>query len=166
MTSVEIWKPVPGRPGYEVSNLGRVKSLDRWVNSGKGKRFHVGRILRNNIGNHGYFQAGDLGPVHILMMLAFHGEPLKGYEVAHNDGVRLNNVLSNLRYDTRVGNFADTLKHGTRSRGERNGQSKLTEAEVTAIRSMPGSTRAIARQFNVCQTTIVLIKRHERWGWL
>ena len=43
--SVEIWKDIKGYEGYyQISNLGRVKSLDRYVNAAYGKRFVKGSI--------------------------------------------------------------------------------------------------------------------------
>lgn len=48
----EIWKPVKGYVGlYEVSNLGRVRSLDRYVNTMGGKRMIKGQIMKPRIRN-------------------------------------------------------------------------------------------------------------------
>lgn len=167
MNTVEIWKSIPGHPGYEASNLGGVRSIDRWVNGGSGRRyFREGSPTHIHMGSSGYLRAAGIGHVHVLVMRAFHGERPKGYDVAHNDGDRLNNVLANLRYATRLENIHDTMKRDMHARGERNGQAKLTEDEVIAIRSMYGAQRAIAARFNVSQILISMIKRRERWGWL
>lgn len=51
----EIWRDIKGYPNYMVSNMGRVKSLDRWVNSKSGSlRFSKGKILSHNIDKDGY----------------------------------------------------------------------------------------------------------------
>lgn len=124
----EEWRPIPGYDGYEASDLGRVRSVNRYVTQiGRGgksyRRFLVGRILRQSIPD-GYPRvvpgAKHRGThVHILVMLAFRGPPPPGYWVAHNDGVKENVRLSNLRYDTPSGNHMDKVKHGTDNRGDR-----------------------------------------------
>ena len=39
MRTNELWKPIPKYEGiYQVSNFGRVKSLDRWVTCKNGNR--------------------------------------------------------------------------------------------------------------------------------
>lgn len=45
-------------------------------------------------------------------MLAFVGAEPDGMEVCHNDGDPMNNVLSNLRYDTHSSNMLDCVSHG------------------------------------------------------
>jgi hypothetical protein len=48
----EIWKPVKGYEGiYEVSNLGRVKSLERIVKRSNGKKYTVNEIILKGILN-------------------------------------------------------------------------------------------------------------------
>ena len=44
-TRNEIWRSIPGRDGYEVSNLGRVRSVDRVVT----RRLRSGRIVYANL---------------------------------------------------------------------------------------------------------------------
>ena len=51
----EIWKPINGYEGlYEVSNLGNVRSLDRYIETEKGKCFRKGRMRKSFISNAGY----------------------------------------------------------------------------------------------------------------
>lgn len=105
----EEWRPVVGAPDYEVSNLGRVRSL----------KFGKVRVLRpcvNAAGYHNHTLFVDKRPVfttaHVLVMAAFVRPRPDGLEVCHWDGNPANNALSNLRYDTPQGNAQDRKRHG------------------------------------------------------
>jgi hypothetical protein len=162
----EIWRPVPGYEGYEASNLGRVRSLDRWLEKkNRVKCFQRGRVLRQPP-DHGYPRT-KLGYVHTFVMLAFCGPPPDGMVVAHNDGNPLNNKLDNLRYATPSDNAMDRVAHGTANRGSRNGFAKLTEQQVLAIRSSIGKSQtALAREFGVSLMCVNTIVNRTRWAWL
>ena len=68
--------------------------------------------------------------VHRLVLISFCGQPGKNMIACHNDGNRLNNNLSNLRWDTPKNNYADSVKHKTNCFGEKNGRTKLTKNQV------------------------------------
>ena len=58
---MEIWKPIKNYEGlYEVSNIGRVRSLTRYVtnydinNKNYSKRLYVGKIIKGTIQKTGY----------------------------------------------------------------------------------------------------------------
>ena len=53
----EIWKDILEYEGYyQISNLGRVKSIDRVIINSKGtKRFYKGKMLSKILNNCGYF---------------------------------------------------------------------------------------------------------------
>ena len=117
----EMWKPIPGYEGlYEVSDHGTVRSLDRQLPWNGTSRFFSGRILSPVATDFGHLVVGlykdgksSHARVHRLVMLAFVGLCPEGEEVCHYDGDPANNRLSNLRYDTRSGNFLDSVRHGT-----------------------------------------------------
>lgn len=115
----EQWRPVAGlESAYEVSNIGRVRSLPRSVIRGNGRSLPVpGRILKINIGVVGYGRVnlgkGNTRLVHHLVAEAFLGPRPDGWDVCHNDGNPTNNVSGNLRYDSRQNNLLDKRIHGT-----------------------------------------------------
>ena len=118
--STEEWRQIPGYEGaYEVSNRGRVRSLDRITDRGRKWR---GRILTPAIMPSGYLivtlwrngkQKSAL--VHRLVLLGFKGLPPEGTEALHADGVRANNTPENLSWGTHSDNQLDQVAHGTHS---------------------------------------------------
>lgn len=114
----ESWLPIAGYEGrYEVSNLGRVRSLDRVRSHG---RRWKGRILKPNTTPGGYLivnlyldNAMRSHTVHRLVLTAFVGPASEGHEALHRDGDPLNNALGNLSWGTRSENTQDQIRHGT-----------------------------------------------------
>ena len=168
----ESWKPVVGYEGiYEVSSLGRVRSLDRVDSIGRPRS---GKVLSSCRG--GAYPSVCLCDgskanrrVHTLVLEAFVGPRPQGHEACHNDGNPINNRLENLRWDTKSANQVDRLAHGTHNRGSRHSMSKLTEEEVCAVRSLIGKglTQAeIGTLFGVSEATVSCIKSGHRWAWL
>lgn len=110
----EIWKPITGYEGlYEVSNLGRVRSLDRRDSLG---RMRFGKVLKQNDDGNGYpfialHNNGKTKQMHIhrIVANAFLGEMPNGYTVNHIDENKHNNHADNLEYLTPL----DNLRHGT-----------------------------------------------------
>ena len=104
--SDEIWLPIVGFEGfYEVSDLGRVKSLARIVASKNGGTRRVSeRILKPFPDTHGYLQVSlccfatsITKKIHALVVSAFHGECPNGLEVRHLDGETENCRATNLK---------------------------------------------------------------------
>lgn len=122
MQSTEKWLPVVGHEGaYEVSDSGRVRSLDRVLARGHNVRGLMLKLVsqaasgpdaRQTVSIH---QDGKQSTrlVHHLVLEAFVGPRPVGMEACHGDGDASNNTLSNLRWDTHRENEADKLRHGT-----------------------------------------------------
>lgn len=172
----EIWKAVKGFEGmYEVSNMGRVRSLDREIlqlsRSGTLVSIrHKGRVLREWTMDNGYSSirfCGRTRLVHHLVLEAFVGPCPDGFEACHDpDHTRTNNALSNLRWDTPSANQMDRVKHGTSNRGERSPVSKLTEQQAIEILNSPESGIDLARRFGVSRPTICDIRTGRTWAHL
>lgn len=138
----EQWKGVPGYEGlYEVSDLGRVRSLPRA--DAPNKKTAQGRVLSDRC-RKGKYQAVHLYKlgkcqtpyVHHLVLLAFVGPRPNGAVGCHNNGNRLDNRSENLRWDSPLGNARDAAVHGTIRLGSRNPSAKLIEEDVVRIREM------------------------------
>lgn len=116
----EQWLPIVGWEGlYEVSDLGRVRSLDRELD-GKFRKRMRGRVLSPILSGHHYplvqlcrDGAVERHRVHRLVAQAFLGPCPVGMNVCHWDDNPLNNQLSNLRYGTRSDNMRDRVRNGT-----------------------------------------------------
>lgn len=110
--SAERWKPVVGFEGrYEVSNLGRVRSL-------RPKREKVLRPSPDT--NGGYFRvvlySGSKRRhvlVHRLVLGAWKGAPAEGQEARHLNNDRTDNRVTNLAWGTRSDNIADMHRAGS-----------------------------------------------------
>lgn len=116
----EIWKPIQNFEGlYEVSNLGNVRSLNRIIETSTGPRRYLGQtIYPESIKDKGYLQVtlakagkNTRRKIHQLVLEAFVGSRPPGYDGCHNDGNMFNNVVTNLRWDTKSNNQYDYRRH-------------------------------------------------------
>lgn len=117
----EEWRPVVGYEGaYEISDRGRVRSMDRVRTDTWGRRTrYLGQLLKpRRSGPQGKYYLtvaltnGAHGKIHVLVAAAFIGPRPDGAQVCHNDGDRFNNQASNLRYATPSENNHDIVRHG------------------------------------------------------
>ena len=160
-TYEEIWKDVPGHEGlYQVSNLGRVKSL----------RFGKERILKPTPDKDGYYQVdlwkggeGKTNKIHRLVMLAFFGE--SDLEVNHINGIKTDNRLENLEYCTPSENIQHALDIGLMAIGENHPNSKLTRACVERIKyGHQGMTQqAISEIYGIARSLVSVIRSGKKW---
>jgi hypothetical protein len=116
---MEIWKDIKGYEGkYQVSNLGNIKSLARYVNHPLGGKRYVKEKMLKQFIKQGYAHV-DLYldkhqhcKIHRLVAKAFIKELPNKIEVNHIDGDKLNNNVSNLEWANRSENMKHCYKSG------------------------------------------------------
>lgn len=120
--TVETWKPISGWESfYEVSDLGRIRSVARTVSvTGQADRKIRTRILKTPPTKAGYpccnlAREGRIHTVlvHQIVAATFIGPRPDGEEVRHLDGIPAHVTLDNLAYGTPTQNREDSLRHGT-----------------------------------------------------
>lgn len=178
---IEVWKAADGHEGaYEVSNFGRVRSLDRIesydrVDQYSGRtitvtRKHKGRVLRPGRTESGHLTValgkGNSRHVHILVLTAFAGPRPAGMEGLHGDDDASNNALENLRWGTRSDNIHDAIGNGKMPIGSRRWNAKLTEMQVAEIKAihLHRSNGEIGRMYGVSGATIRQIRDGRAWS--
>lgn len=123
MALMEQWKDVVGYEGYyQVSNLGRVRSVDRVVRhgTGQGVRKLKGRLLRPGVSTSGHLLVvlckhgiEHTFKVHKLVALTWLDSRPQGYVIRHGVNGVLDNSILNLCYGTRIEDGRDRRRDKT-----------------------------------------------------
>jgi NUMOD4 motif/HNH endonuclease len=148
----EQWKPVPGWDGYEVSDLGRVRSLDRILPGGQ---FCAGTVLKQSPDSRGYMRVSlqrgrksSTKRVHVLVMEAFAGPRPAGMHILHKDDDKSRNDINSLRYGT--GSENEREKKGERERDGRGryrrGRKEIGRKKESPRGTGPGSPASLESQ--------------------
>ena len=110
--NTEIWKDIPGYEGYQVSNLGRVKSIKNYRGSGD-------KIMKVSSDGRGYFQLALMKnkksktiKVHKLVAITFlnHSQSGMNEVINHKDGNKSNNNVDNLETTTQRNNMNEFFR--------------------------------------------------------
>ena len=155
----ELWAPVPGYEGaYEVSTLGRVRSVARVVEGRWGLTRRAGGLLALHRANGRYFKVslcrdGKLTQhqVHRLVLLAFVGKPPAGFVCDHIDHDISNNRLTNLQWLSAVDN----------SRKKAN--AKLSAEVVARIKQSGLAPSCIAKEYGISERHARSVLTGYRW---
>lgn len=171
------WLPVRDWPQYEVSDCGEVRG---WLIGGtRQQKRRLPRYKKLYYGKDGYARVTfhekrkgcktrvETFLVSRLVAITFIPTYDETLDVAHLDGNKKNNRVENLKWCTRKENESHKITHGTKAQGSRNGQSKLCERAVIAIRTLAKDEKwsqgKIAKLFQVSQKNVSAIVLGKSW---
>lgn len=113
---------------------------------------------------------GRLRSASRVMCEIVHGipDPSLSLECAHNCGNGHLGCMNprHLRWDTRSGNHADKVIHGTHNRGERNVNAKVTEDQVLEIRSSKQALSVLSKMYGISVAAVSSIRTGKNWKYL
>lgn len=172
----EVWKDIPEFEGYyQVSNLGRVRSLNRIIRDGRNK--FKGSIMKLTLDKKGYlrvrFSKNNIKTsfkVHRLVARAFIPNSDNKPEVNHKDLNKANNHIYNLEWISTKENsrhyFKSELAKG-RNLHENNPKAKLTWDDINLIRKLKEeysfTDYRLSWLFNVRKSHINKIINYKQW---
>ena len=171
---MEQWKKIKGYP-YEISNFGRIKSLERYIGNKGYNRVVKQKILKGII-NNGYYCINLYNKenqkqfrVNVLVIEYFGPpKPSAKHICNHKDGDKLFNHIDNLEWATPSENRKHAFMMGLQStRGEKNNQAKLTEKKVKRIRNLyktgKYTQKELGNMFDVTSQNISRIINNKIW---
>ena len=171
----EIWKDVQGYEGiYQISNMGRVKSIERKAKKYDGMRIVRERYLKLNNNDDYYrvklFKDGEkkILKVHRLVALYFIENNDNKLEVNHIDCNKKNNRIDNLEWCTLQENSKHAVNNFLKCHGENHSCAKANEKIVKYIRKLHNKNNFIDQKklgiiYGVKSCTINNIIHNKTW---
>ena len=158
----EIWRNIEGFPGYQVSNLGRVKSLERKVKHRNSYRTVNEKILKPGKNSKGYIFVilckngkNKKMYIHRLVCASFvQNNSLFNNEINHKDENKSNNCAENLEWCEHIHN----INYGTHNERVRKSNTNNPKRSKKVICIETGkiypSTMEVQRQFGFNNSSI------------
>lgn len=175
----EIFKDVVGYEGiYQISNLGNIKSIFRFVNV---RRTNIifkmpikEKIIKTRKDKDGYvictIYKNNIRKdykVHRLVAEAFIPNLENKPQVNHINGIKDDNRLENLEWSSPSENINHSYKYGlNKFVGEKSSKSKLTLLQVKNILNDNRSIKELANYYCVSKRTISRIKKNITWKYV
>jgi NUMOD4 motif-containing protein len=166
----EIWKDIKDYERfYQISNLGRIKSLQRI--SSHGHQLEEKLIKQNNVKGYLYVTLNKNGQfkscrVNRLVALAFIPNPNNFPDVNHKNLIKTENNVDNLEWMTKIDNIRHARANGSFTK-KPPGNPKINISQVKEIRTLwlsKNYTQAkIAEIYNLAPNTVSLIVNNKRW---
>jgi hypothetical protein len=119
--NIEIWKDIPGYEGlYQVSNLGRVKSLPKWTKTkGGALQLRKEKYLNSYISSTGYYRVhlskdgiSKQKTIHTIMSICFIPNTENKPCINHKNGIKTDNSIENLEWVTIRENTIHAYENG------------------------------------------------------
>lgn len=173
----EIWKDIIGYEGmYQISNLGRVKSLSRVIQKKSGSTGISKEKIMASADNQGYRiiylhkdAQKEKFTIHRLVATAFICNTENKTDINHINGIKSDNSIYNLEWVTKSENTLHAYRTGLKKslKGSDNPMSKLTEVNVIDIkfkyRNGGHSYRTLSVLYNVDKALIARIIKGISW---
>lgn len=159
---MEVWKKNDGFENYEVSNFGNVRGLPIKANFGCSYKIYPLRHIKQWNDKKGYCYVSLVNNnkkknflVHRLVAIAFIPNIENKPQVNHINGIKTDNRVENLEWNTAKENICHAINNGLNLKhGIYNYQSKLSLKDIEYILNSNLTQKELSIKFNISQSGI------------